>query len=84
MSGGCCSHQLLHPWALVFLVGTAASVAIQLHFLNAGIRHFDILLVFPIHQAFLLLASALNGMLFFREFVDFKLEVSASQSTPQM
>jgi hypothetical protein len=49
----------------------AACMVKQLQYLNAGFRLFDLLLIQPIYQASWITGTALNGLLFFQEYVDF-------------
>ena len=65
--------RLLQPSALIMLGGIVVSVYIQLHFLNLGMRYYDVLLILPIQQAFIVVGSAMNGLLFFHEYADFSL-----------
>ena len=44
---------------------------IQLKFLNNGMRHFDVLFVLPIYQAFWITGATINGILFFEEYNNF-------------
>lgn len=44
---------------------------IQLKFLNNGLQRFDVLFVLPIYQAFWIIGAAVNGMLFFEEYLNF-------------
>ena len=62
---------LLQPSALVMVGGMVGSIMIQITFLNNGLRYYDVLLILPLQQAFLVISSALNGILFFHEYADF-------------
>ena len=49
-------------------------MVIQLQYLNSGLRMFDLLLIQPIYQASWITGTALNGLLFFQEYLDFSRE----------
>ena len=51
--------------------GLALCMYIQLKFLNNGMRHFDVLFVLPIYQAFWITGATINGILFFEEYNNF-------------
>jgi hypothetical protein len=46
-------------------------MVLQLQYLNAGLRMFDLLLIQPIYQASWITGTSLNGLLFFQEYADF-------------
>lgn len=60
-----------HVATYVLASSMAVTLLLQLHYLNAGLRRFDALLMVPTYQAFWIMASILGGMMFFEEYHEF-------------
>jgi len=61
-------HWFAAPAAIVVLV---TMLIFQIHFLNAGLERFDVLLIVPMYQGFWIILTAGAGMVTYREYENF-------------
>jgi len=61
-------HWFAAPAAIIVLV---TMLVLQIHFLNAGLERFDVLLIVPMYQGFWIILTAAAGMVTYREYENF-------------
>ena len=60
-----------HPLAYVVIPAMAASVVLQISWLNSGIKRFGLLYIVPIFQTFWTVVSVIGGLVVYHEWRTF-------------